>query len=96
MHTEYTVFPDHCKILTNHGKKACFYADALESKKNFRRTTQILHCQITGHLSWAPSKVTCQNEQHHKNMEGAENIDSSASDDSSHLSQNPNVYRKRK
>jgi hypothetical protein len=39
-------------------------------------------------MSWAPSETTCRNEEHHENVEGAGNIDSSESGDSVHLSLN--------
>lgn len=54
----------------------------------------MLHCQIAGHLSWAPSKVICQNEKQQDNMEEAENTNSSASGDSFSSQSKPNVYRK--
>jgi hypothetical protein len=63
---------------------------------SFRRTKQTLSCLITGYLSWSPSEVICRNEEHHENVEGARNIDSSASGDSVHISLNQNVCRKRR
>jgi hypothetical protein len=43
------------------------------------------------HVSWAPSEVTCRNEERHENVKGAGNIVSSPSGDSDHLSLNRNV-----
>jgi hypothetical protein len=51
-------------------------------------------CHITGNLIWAPSEITCRNEEYHENVGRTENIDSSASGDSPYLSLNQNVCRK--
>lgn len=58
---------------------------------SFRRINQYLRCQITAHLSWAPSEVGSRNDEHHENVEGAGNINSSASCESVYLSLSQNV-----
>jgi hypothetical protein len=90
------VFPDHWTIQAKHGKKACVCEESCGSKKaSFKRTKHTLNCHVTGHLSWAPSDVTCRNEEHHENMEEAGKTDSSTSGDSAHLSLNHYVCTKR-
>jgi hypothetical protein len=64
-------------------------------KVSFRRSKQSLSCKIAGNLTWAPSEVTCQNEDHHENVKGTGCIDSSACYDSANLSLNQNACRKR-
>jgi hypothetical protein len=65
-------FPDHWKIRVKCGKEAVFSKKFCGGKKaSFWLTKQTLSCQITGHLSCSPSKVACQNEKHHENVEGA-------------------------
>jgi hypothetical protein len=53
-----------------------------------KRTKHTLNCRVTGHLSWAPSEVTCRNEEHDENAEDAGNIDSLASGEYAHLGLN--------
>jgi hypothetical protein len=62
---------------------------------SFRIMKQALSYQIAGHLSLAPYEVTCRNQEQHKNVEGAGNIDFSASSNAVHLSLNQNVCKRR-
>jgi hypothetical protein len=57
------------------------------------RTKLTSCCQVSLHLSRVPFQVTYRNEEHHENVEGAGNMDSSATGDSAHLSLNQNVCR---
>jgi hypothetical protein len=50
--------------------------------------------KLLGILAGGPSEVICRNEEHHENVVGAVNSDSSASGDSVHCSLNQNVYRR--
>jgi hypothetical protein len=95
IHAYDAVFPDHSKIRANHGRKASVYEESCGSKKvSFKRTKHTLSCQITWYIRWTASDVTCRNEQHHENVEGSGNTDSSASGDSNHISFNQYVCRK--
>jgi hypothetical protein len=58
-----------------------------------RRSKQMLRFEITGHLSWAPSEVTCRNEEHLGGAQVPGNIISSASGDYAHLRLNQNLRR---
>jgi hypothetical protein len=40
--------------------------------KRLHITKRTLSFQITVHLSWTPSEVTCRNEEHHENVEELE------------------------
>jgi hypothetical protein len=57
-------------------------------KVTMKRTNQMLNFRITGHMSWAPCKVICRNEEHHEDVQEAENIESSVNGDFAHHSLN--------
>jgi hypothetical protein len=93
MCTDYTLSCSRSLQTTNDKNKACVYDENSGSKKaSFRRRNQISSCQITGHLSWAPSEVTSHNEEHQENV-GTVNTDFSAGHDSAHVSLNHNARK---
>lgn len=66
-------YPDRRKTWINHRKKVCVCEEAWWKNKFTEGQSKKISCQITGHLSWAPSEVTCWNKDQ------TENINSSAS-----------------